>query len=297
MANGDKPTVDEHYIPQMYLKGFSTVKTSKKPNKETAYIWQFNVKSMQQTKVPVNVCNICFEKDLYEIRDNTGSIVAQNYIERIFGLIENNTRRVINSIIHKSQNEKCLNCSRVFSEEDKSYLIIFLTSLLYRDPQTIERGIKFLEEKHPNIDRREARNFTLMNLLPLNIDPEWDKNTIIRSAVLMFDNMFLQVGITDDDIIITSDRPLIIWPSNGKISEYKPQAVAFPLTSRLVLYLYPTDIIKPDERCCFFKMNDQYIKEIQLNTAMHAQNWIYSKNKLSDDQLKIITEARVRMEH
>ncbi len=59
MANGEKPTEKEHFIPRMYLRGFSEVKESGK-----ALIWQFNLKTMQQTPVQVDVQGICFEKNL-----------------------------------------------------------------------------------------------------------------------------------------------------------------------------------------------------------------------------------------
>ena len=42
---------------------------------------------------------------------------------------------------------------------------------------------------------------------------------------------------TDDDLIITSDRPSTIWPPTEDELYNRPRAVVFPLTSRLVLYL------------------------------------------------------------
>ena len=65
MPKGEKPTEDEHFIPRVYLRGFSEIKNSKKKN-EKALIWQFNLKTMQQIPVPVDVKDICFEKNLYE---------------------------------------------------------------------------------------------------------------------------------------------------------------------------------------------------------------------------------------
>lgn len=174
-------------------------------------IWQFNLKTMQQTPVQVDVQDICFEKNLYEIKGRDGSFIAQNTIEKTFGKIEDNTNRVIQAVRAKSENENCLNCPTVLSENDKSYLIILITTLLYRDPATIESGIGFLQESNPNMDDREARNFTLLNLLPLGLDTEWDKNTIIKTAVENLTGMAFQIGIADEENIITSDRPVVIW--------------------------------------------------------------------------------------
>ena len=146
MAKEARPTVDEHFVPRMYLKRFSDIKKS-----GNALIWQYNIRTLQQTPVPVDVRDICFEKHLYEIKNRDGSFIAQNTIEKVFGRIEQKVDRVIQSIRDKSENEICLNCATILSEDDKSYLTIFITSLLYRDPKTIESGIDFLQESNPNM--------------------------------------------------------------------------------------------------------------------------------------------------
>ena len=71
MPKGAKPTVNEHYIPRMYLRGFSEITKSGK-----AKLWQFSLKSMQQSTVQVGVEDICFEKHLYEIKGSDGSYIA-----------------------------------------------------------------------------------------------------------------------------------------------------------------------------------------------------------------------------
>ena len=287
MGNGARPTEKEHFIPRMYLRGFSEVKESGK-----ALIWQFNLKTMKQTPVQVDVQDICFEKNLYEIKGRDGSFIAQNTIEKTFGKIEDNTNRVIQAVRAKSENENCLNCPTVLSEDDKSYLIILITSLLYRDPATIESGISFLQESNPNMDDREARNFTLLNLLPLGLDAEWDKNTIIRTAVGNLTGMAYQIGIADEDIIITSDRPVVIWFPKENEQHNRPRAIAFPLTSRLLLYMFPEESVDPIARNCFVKLSDDQINDLYVNTAVSARNWIYSRSQLTTEQLGIIREAR-----
>ena len=99
MPNGSKPTEDEHFIPRMYLRNFSVIKGKRD------HICQFDTNTMQQTPTSVKLEDVCCEKNLYELRDSNGSIIAQNHIENAFGRIEDYTARVIKSIIAKSQNE------------------------------------------------------------------------------------------------------------------------------------------------------------------------------------------------
>ena len=250
---------------------------------------------MQQTLVPVDVRDICFEKNLYEIKNLDGSFIAQNAIENTFGSIEQKVDKVIQSIQAKSLNENCLRCTTVLSDDDKNYLTIFVASLLFRDPKTIESGIGHLQKSNPNITTREARNFTLLNLLPLGLDSEWDKNTIIRTALDDYSGMAFQIGMTDEDTIITSDRPVVIWPKKDVEPYTNPKAVSFPLTSRLLLFLFPAGDVNHGIRDCFFKLTKEQINDSYGNVSAYARNWIYSRNPLTQEQVAIIQETRNKM--
>lgn len=290
MPNGGNPTENEHFIPRVYFRGFADINDSGK-----ALLWQYSLKTMEQIPVPVDVGDICFEKNLYEIKGSNGSFIAQNTIEKTFGKIEAQAGKVIQSIEKKTHNANCLNCPTILSQDDKSYLVIFITSLLYRDPATIESGISFLQESNHSMTGREARNFTLLNLLPLGVDPSWDEKTIIRTAINSLSGMAFQIGIADDDIIMTSDRPVVMWPPKDDDPYNRPRAVVFPLTSKLVLYLFPLESVDSIARNCFVKLSQEQIDEIHGYVAASARQWIYSRNPLTNEQMEIVMDARNRI--
>ena len=184
-----------------------------------------------------------------------------------------------------------MNCTTFLSEEEKSLLIIFITALLYRDPNTITRGIDFLKETNQGLSDEQARNFTLLNLLPLGLDAEWDQKTIIRSALANLSGMAYQIGMASDDVIFTSDRPVVQWPSHNEEYLNRPKALVFPLTSRLVL-LYPLEDVAQIGWNYFFQLDQGSIHDVQMDVAVCAREWIYSREKLSNEQMKIIWEAR-----
>lgn len=293
MASTENYTVDEHFISRMYLREFSEIKRIGK--REKAFVWQFNLKTMLQTPVQVNVQDICFEKNLYEIRNTDGSFVARNTIEKAFGKIEAAVSKVVTSIKQRAQNEKSLNCTTFLSEEEKNMLIIFITALMYRDPDTIKNGIEYIKESNPDMSDEQARNYTLLNLLPLGLNPEWDQQTIIRTAVTNLSDMAFQVGVTDNDVIFTSDRPFVQWPSHNEEYPNRPKALAFPLTSRLVVYLYPLEDVEKTGWNCLFILDEKKIHNLQTNMAICAREWIYSKEKLTNAQIEIIKEGRDRI--
>ncbi|MBR4732687.1 MAG: DUF4238 domain-containing protein [Lachnospiraceae bacterium] len=290
MPKGSEFTEDEHYVPRMYLREFSYIRT--KGKKENAFIWQFNLETMKQSDTSVNVKSICFKKNLYELRDKTGEFIARNIIEKTFSRIENEASTVIRSIKEKSQNEKCLNCPTILSDEDKSILIIFMTALQFRDPNTIQMGIESLQQTNPDMTLNDMRNFTLLNLLPISDIPEWNENTIIRSATDRLCGMFFQIGIAPNDVIISSDRPVIMWPPKENEQFNRPRAIVFPLTSRLVLYLFPMEDRKYIGNDWFTYLSDDQVKEIQMYVAAGARDWIYSKEPLSKEQIELIKKAR-----
>lgn len=286
MANGEKLTEDQHFVPQMYLRGFAEIVGSKK---DKAFVWEYDLKMMRQIPKQVNVKTVCFEKNLYEFWSESGEIVAQNRIENAYGNIEKEANNVIRSIKAKAQNKNCLNCQSVLSEYEKSILTIFQTVLQFRDPQTIDSGVDFLLRLHTEMSTRDARNLTLMNLLPLGIDPDWDRNTISRTALERYCKMAFRIGYTSDDVIITSDRPVIEWPPDKNEKDNRPQAVAFPLTSRLVLFMYSQE---PAGNSTFFELNEEHIRNIQHNVSLLAREKIFSRYPLNEEQIEIAKEAR-----
>lgn len=293
MQKDPEPTKWEHYVSRVYYKGFSEIK--RKRTKEKLYAWVTDVESHEINNRQLNIYDFCAENNLYELRNDEGEYIARNFIEKKFGRIEQEIGIVLNGIKEKSKNLKCLECTSILSEYEKSILIILITMLLFRDPETIDYGVMVLQQDHSEMDEREARNFTLMNLIPLGIDPEWDKNTIIRTATEKYSGMEFQIGIAPDDVIITSDRPVIEWKPDKNELYNRPKAVMFPLSSRLCLYLFPITDQSQIGRSFFFALSDTQISDIQINVAVCARRWIFSRESLTEEQRERIKEGRRRL--
>ena len=107
--------------------------------------------------------------------------------------------------------------------------------------------------------------------------------------------MAFQVGLTTHDVIFTSNRPFVQWPSHNEEYPNRPKALLFPLTSRLVLYLYPIEDVEKIGWNYLFLLDEGRIRDIQTNIAVCARKWIYSREKLTNEQLEIVKEARNRI--
>ena len=79
-------TKNQHYIPQVYLRGFSPEyeKGSKSyPNSRyTIYCYDLNVKKQKYESVPIK--SICYIQYLYEVTGHSGEIVLPDYLEHFF---------------------------------------------------------------------------------------------------------------------------------------------------------------------------------------------------------------------
>lgn len=73
MAKGDKLIHNQHYIPQVYLRGFSCDGNS---------VFFFKLTSYESSKKAVPVKTICFKHDLYEAKTEQGDYLFANHIEK-----------------------------------------------------------------------------------------------------------------------------------------------------------------------------------------------------------------------
>ena len=79
MPNIQKNTIKQHYVPQVYLKGFSQDKKR---------IYRFDIAHENQITQPVAISSVCYKKDMYELSDEKGKNIATNYIENVLGEFE-----------------------------------------------------------------------------------------------------------------------------------------------------------------------------------------------------------------
>ena len=275
----NKPTTDEHYIPQFYLRNFS-------PDGE--HIYQYDVLSGKQTQVAVPIRSVCYEKDLYEFKDNSGEFVKRNLIERCLGIYEAEFANIFRSIQSKVNHFENYNTRCFLSKQEKEYIVLFLSTLIVRHPDIIQeyqdRAIKLSEG---NINKNSARNMALEMCIPLYKRLTAKDANLLGKVMGDFYEMSFMVGITDTNIIITSDFPAVVIKNNLKVD-----AVILPLSSNLVLYKYPYDKTPRQNYNCLFTLTQNDIEYINKVVARCCRRWIYSKSPLTEKQIEIISIGR-----
>ena len=67
-------TEKQHYVPQVYLQGFS---------QDGISVYEFNFKKDAPIPAAVPIDSVCREKLLYEVKDEQGEIINVNYLENV----------------------------------------------------------------------------------------------------------------------------------------------------------------------------------------------------------------------
>lgn len=277
----NKPTIDEHYIPQFYLKQFSS---------DGEKIYQYDILSPNSSSVKVPTKSICYEKNLYEFKNDSGEIIHRNLIEKHLGTFETEFANVFRSIISKSKIEKNYQTCSFLDMKEKALLVFFMTTLIIRNPEILniakDTALEFFGNQLSEVN---ARNFALNTCLPIYKDLDPNERNLLLSFMKPFEKMSYQIAVTGKEKIWTSDNPVIL---HGKNQPIKLDEVILSINPNLVLYMKPYEKTK---RGCYnrlTKMNTQDIDFINGNIVMNSKRWIYTYTPLTDKQKKWIAKIR-----
>ena len=278
----NKPTKDEHFIPQCYLKQFSS---------DGVHLNQYDVLSHFQTPVPVSTKSICYKKNMYEFRDENGKIIYSNMIEKLLGIIEGifaDTMRSINRKVF--DNKENLKTSCFLTEEEKSNLAIYIAIQQLRLPWFIDELETEIKNKYEDIfEETTVRNLAIIASLPIYKTLNNDDKNILLHYFDQLSNMAYYIGVSDDENIITSDNPatLLYDDNHDKLVE-----VILPLSSKIVLFMKPLSQTKLGFRNQLIRLTKENIEYTNKITMKLCKRWIYSNQPLSQEQIDWIIKDR-----
>ncbi|MCR5020127.1 DUF4238 domain-containing protein [Ruminococcus sp.] len=277
----NKPTTDEHYIPQCYLKQFSS---------DGEHIYQYDALSGKQTPVPVPTKSVCYQKHLYEFRDSSGAFAYRNLIEKYFRTYEGEFATVFRSIQSKSSYEANYHTLSFLTTKEKARLVFFLSTMIVRDPDVLqaaqETALEFFGDQLTEIS---ARNLALQTCLPIYKALDTEERNLLNPVMRFFDDMSFQIGVTDKDVLWTSDSPVVLFGNNQPV---KLDEVVMPISPHIALYMKPYENTR---KGCYNRLTElrpEDIKYVNRAVVMHCKRWIYSKAPLTDKQIKWIKRER-----
>lgn len=210
-------TKRQHYIPRMILKNHSI----------NNLIYQYDtIKKIQRQ---VNIKDICFVKNLYELKDNDGKIIedTRNVVENHLAVNEQKWDSVIRKILN---NEK-------LSRNDIDLMYSLIAMQILRTPEILDWTSKNIKEIDNNLNENTSTKYAILANLMIN-----EKSTPYNSRLLKI-YLFLKTKCfiiykSKPTFILNSDKPVLCF-SNNYISKCndKNANFVFPISSNTCIAL------------------------------------------------------------
>lgn len=277
-------TKNQHYIPQVYLKGFS---------EDSLTIYEYNYKKGQTIEEPVSIESICRKKYLYEVHDNKGEIIYANYIEDILCGYEgmfSKYRKLLLSKAHIRENyyKQCF-----LNREEKQFWIFYAALNIMRNPETLSGITSVFREGFQNgFTESEIRNTAMEFCLPFfeNLKDGYNNALVFFIQVLL--TCTITVAFDESDSLFTSDHAMY---GSGNIKDNYEIAfhfLWFPVCSNCAILFTDPNLVNKTKRNCLIPITKDEVREMNKGIAYIAKQMVLSKHPFSDEDIRLIEEAR-----
>ncbi len=288
-----KPTVDEHYIAQVHLKGFSPeYEQYKKDNKTKCFIYYYDlINNEQQKAVPVK--SVCSEKQLYEFKDNDGKIIYQNLIENTLSAIEKEFPKYREKLERKAFFEENYKSKCFLTSEEKVFWVTYIVVQMLRSPKVLDEAEKVtIDTFADKISSQEAKNLSRYFCLPFfkNIEENSQEADFLGRLSAPMLNMYFSICVDKKGRFITSDKAMYIYSPEFPCDEF--ERVLFPITSELCLILIGRELKNECRKKNFlFPAKEDAVEQVFADMSRSAYEKIYANHELNPKELKLLKDA------
>lgn len=241
MQKAENITKKQHYIPQVYLRGFSpeySYKSNEIPlSKYTIYCYDL-IKEVQAYK-PVPIKSICYKKDLYEVTGHDGEIVLPNHLEKFFSELEKKFSEYRHKLERKAFIAENYATNIFLTQEEKLFWITYILVQILRMPQILELAEQVgLETWEEELTNKQVQNIARLFCLPFFREmTEGNKEAKVFNALFEpMKSMSFGVGVDMQGRIITSDKPVFVYSKVFPCKEY--ERIIFPISSQMCLFMF-----------------------------------------------------------
>lgn len=290
-----KKTTDQHFVPQVYLRGFSLEyrplnKSLVHKDKHTIFAFDLGKKKYDSNNsIPIK--SICSEKNLYEIYNIEGKIIFPNWLENFFKALEKMYGVYRTQLEEKVRRENIGN-NAFLSNKEKNFWITFIAIHLLRNYYALSAAEEAVRQIYSeNVPDKEIKSFIRKYCLPFFIEIKEDApETRILAAIMnpMY-TMNFAVGVDYNDQLITSDKGVTIISSEGFPTE-EYEEVIFPITSSICLFLFGKDNKDKHSDNSLFELSDAGKKHVMANVVLDAYQKVYSNHRFSIEEKRFIKE-------
>ncbi len=268
-----KPTKKQHYVPQVYLKGFSN---------DGLHLFSYSFaenKGLIERNVPIE--SVCRKNYLYEMKDNNEEWIGLNYLERCFSNLEGMFSTHLNMLNQKAFNKYNYKTKCFFTSDEKAFWKLYISLQMLRTPKVLDTASTFSYEYFNNrITPNEANCIAFQQLFPFfkELKPN-DKNGL-TAFLEVLQPMSIALGVDYSGKIITSDNPVNIYSKDKSL--FSCEKIIFPLTSNLVLFLFGGQLQNNYDKNRLFEIKGNEVETIIKSVVCCADDFIFSKEPLDE---------------
>ena len=274
MAKGDGLTHNQHYIPQVYLRGFS---------KDDNSVFFFDLASCKSSNKAVPVKTICVKRDLYEAKDEQGDYLFANHIEKALCNLEGMFSEYRTKLKNKAFNKENYRTKCFLTHEEKGFWITYVAVQIMRSPKVLSVAKNFSKEFfQDNVSEYKSENIALSSCLPFFSELFEENENAFSTFLKPMLNMSFNIGVAQGDKeLFTSDNPVYIR-ANGSCDEY--DIIIFPISSKLCLVMFGEEYKEYYRKNSLFPIDEEMLKKINRTIVWSADRMLFSSKRLSKKQ-------------
>lgn len=293
MMNVQDITKKQHYIPQVYLRGFSPEYNDKSheiPHLRYT-IYCYDLTKTTQLYEPVPIKSVCYKNYLYEVTGDDGEIVLPNHLEKCFSVLE----KMFSIHRHKLETKAFIteNYTTNFflTQEERIFWVTYILIQILRMPQVLEIAKQVsLETLKEELTNEQAQNMARLYCLPFFSEiVEGKKETmLINSLFEPLKSMTFGIGVDIQKRIITSDKPVFVYAEDFPCEEY--EKIIFPISSQICLFMFGNEDKRMQRKNFLFPIDEEHREEIIKSMSASAFEKVYANHVLDKKERRYIKE-------
>lgn len=274
-------TINQHYIPQVYLRGFSS---------DNKTIFMCRTTDLFQPPDAVTIRSVCSEKYLYELKDDNGNLIWPNHLEKIFSIIEKQFEIYLKKIRSKAFNPQNYSSLCFFTKSEKNFWKSYISLQMMRMPKIISMAAEEIKRRNERpVSDGTLRAMALGECLPF-FKKDKDTDYLIFKIRTVLNPMSIALGVDESGGIITSDSPVVSQAPDYNMGSL--EKIEFSLNSKLVLFLFGGRLKDQYRKNSLFPLNTDEVRTIQRDIACSAEEWVFSDHQLTELEKEAIQEGR-----
>lgn len=290
-------TRKQHYVPQVYLRGFSPEYSREKElryptEKHTIYCYKLGEKDQLKRAIPIK--SICYEKNLYELQDDSGQFIIGNYFEHCFAELERMFGEYRRKLEAKAFIKDNLKTKCFLTKNEKVFWTTYIALQVLRSPQVIQ----IVEDECRTTWKSELSDIQIRNLarqITLPFLKEIDENTkeayLFKTFWCPMRNMSLGIGVDLERRVITSDKTVYIHSGSDEFQCEEYESVIFPISAEICLFMFGGEDKKIYDKNFLFQIDENRREEIVKSMSSSAFEKIYSNHLFNEKEIRYIREV------